>query len=286
MENEIRGIIFALCCLGVTALNDFVFKLFARKERSKGLFCAIIGIFWMAALFWTLRECGQINWKATLFWGTVSGIFSAGGNLLLIEGMSRQSVGLCSFIYRLNMVPVVIGAALFLREMPSFTQYAGIVLALLGIVMFQQGNRDGKKQDFVISAVAVVVIAAIMRAGMGLSYKYGFMHGADRNMVPFINSLFWIFGGVLYAVVREPKLVKWDRKLIGYGALSGLLVAGIVFFMAGSLYYGKATVVLPIAQMSFIVTFLLGIVFLKEKFSRIHIPALLCGIIAVILLSL
>ena len=43
------GIGFALCCLLITAVNDFVFKLFARKERSKGLFCAIIGIFWMAA---------------------------------------------------------------------------------------------------------------------------------------------------------------------------------------------------------------------------------------------
>ena len=85
-----RGIIFALCCLGLTALNDFIFKMLARKERSKGLFCAIIGIFWMVALSWTLRECGQINWKATLFWGTVSGIFSAGGNLLLIEGMSTN----------------------------------------------------------------------------------------------------------------------------------------------------------------------------------------------------
>lgn len=49
------GIIFSRCCLIITALNDFVFKLFARKKRSKGLFCAIIGVFWMFTLFWTLR---------------------------------------------------------------------------------------------------------------------------------------------------------------------------------------------------------------------------------------
>ena len=286
MGNEMRGILFALCCLGLTAVNDFIFKLFSRKERSKGLFCAIIGVFWMLALSWTLRECGQINWKPTLFWGIVSGIFSAGGNLLLMEGMSRQSAGLCSLIYRLNMVPVVIGAAILLGEIPNATQYIGIVLAVLAVILFQRGSSGARQGQWVMQAVAIVGIASIMRAAMGLSYKYGFTHGADKNMVPFINSLFWIFGGISYAILRERPLIKWSRKLAGYGAMSGLLVAGIVFFMAGSLYYGKAAVVLPIAQMSFIATFILGVIFLKEKFSGYHIPALLCGIAAVILLSL
>lgn len=288
MENEMRGIIFALCCLILTAFNDFVFKLFARKERSKGFFCAIIGIFWMAALSWTLRGCGEINWKSTLFWGTVSGILSAGGNLLLIEGMARQSAGLCSLIYRLNMVPVVIGAALFLGEIPSATQYAGIVLALFAIILFQWGSSRGSSdsQKWAMRAILLVTTAAVMRAGMGLSYKYGFLHGAHKDVVPFINSLFWVVGGLVHAVVRERKILQFDRKLAGYGALSGMLVAGIVFFMAGSLYYGKAAVVLPLAQMSFIGTFALGVIFLKEKFSREHLAALLCGIGAVILLSL
>lgn len=286
MDNEMRGIIFALCCLVFTAFNDFTFKLFARKERSKGLFCAIIGVFWMAALSWTLRNCGEIDWKSTLSWGTVSGIFSAGGNLLLIEGMARQSAGLCSLIYRLNMVPVVIGAALLLGEIPSMTQYAGIVLALFAIVLFQWGNSGGDRQKWAMQAIIIVGIAAVMRAGMGLSYKYGFNHGANKDVVPFINSLFWIFGGLAYALIKERKLLKFDRKLAGYGALSGILVAAIVFFMAGSLFYGKAAVVLPLAQMSFIGTFVMGVVFLKEKFAKAHIAAMLCGIAAVILLSL
>ncbi|MBQ9336793.1 MAG: EamA family transporter [Lentisphaeria bacterium] len=287
-EKEMLGIVFALCCLVITALNDFMFKLFARTERSKGLFCMIVGLFWTVALSWTLCGSGEINWKATLFWGAVSGIFSAGGNLLLIEGMARQSAGLCSLIYRLNMVPVVLGAGLVLGEIPSTRQYIGIVLALLAIILFQWGSSRGDdgKIKWAVQATIVVGIAAVMRAGMGLSYKYGFTHGADRNWVPFINSLFWIFGGLLYAFLRERGKLKFDRILTGYGAASGVLVAAIVFFMAGSLYYGKAAVVLPIAQMSFIGTFVLGVVFLKEKFSAAHIPALLCGIAAVILLSL
>ena len=288
MEKEMLGIIFALFCLVLTALNDFIFKLFTRTERSKGLFCMIVGIFWTAALSWTLRDAGTVDWKATWFWGAVSGLLSAGGNLLLIEGMARQSAGLCSLIYRLNLVPVVLGAGLFLGEIPSTRQYIGIVFALMAILLFQWGSSrgaDGKKK-WAFQASILVGIAAVMRAAMGLSYKYGFQHGADRNWVPFINSLFWIFGGLLYAILRERDRLKIDRSLAGYGTGSGILVSGIIFFMAGSIYYGKAAVVLPIAQMSFIGTFVLGVVFLKEQFSKAHIPALLCGVAAVLLLSL
>jgi len=288
MEKEMLGIVFAVCCLLLTAVNDFVFKLFARKERSKGMFCFLIGIFWMFALAWSLDlHNDSINWKSSIFWGSVSGIFSAGGNLLLIEGMSRQSAGICSLIYRLNMILVVIGAGLFLGEVPIPVQYVGIFCALAAVVLFQYGSSSGdEKRNWLSPAILIVAVAAVMRAGMGLSYKYGFSHGADKNLVPFINSIFWIVGGLIYALVKERKMLKLDRELTVYGSISGVTVAAIVFFMAGSLYYGKAAVVLPIAQMSFIGTFVLGIVFLKERFSRAHIPALLCGIIAVILLSL
>lgn len=277
------GIGFALCCLVFTAGNDFVFKLYARKTRSKGLFVAMVGVVWLAALSW-LPRASTGNPAATMLWGAVSGLFSVGGNLLLIEAMSRQSVGFCSFVYRLNMVLVVIGAVLLLGESPGAAQYGGIVLATGAIILF--GPKDAGDRRLVRGGVALLLAAAGMRAGMGLSYKYGFMHGADRNMVTIINSVFWIVGGVLYALWRERDAVKIDRKLLSYGLLSGLLVAGIVFFMAASLYRGDAAVVLPIAQMSFLLTFALGAVILKERFTRRHIAALVCGTAGIVLLSL
>lgn len=62
------GVLCAFACLILTALNDFVFKLFARKERSKGLFVAIIGVFWLLALL-PLPHGEKVNWTATILWG-------------------------------------------------------------------------------------------------------------------------------------------------------------------------------------------------------------------------
>ena len=76
-----------------------------------------------------------------------------------------------------------------------------------------------------------------------------------------------------------------ERKVLRYGLLSGFLLAGIVVFMALSLEQGSASVVLPVAQMSFLGTFLLSALLLKEKLSLCKAAALLSGSAAIILLT-
>jgi len=65
-----------------------------------------------------------------------------------------------------------------------------------------------------------------------------------------------------------------------------LLVAGIIYFMAKSLLYGKASIVSPIAQMSFLGTLLLSMVFLKEKLTFRKGLGMACGLAAILLLCI
>lgn len=44
------AVVFAFCCLVFAACNDLVFKVFTRKQRSKGSFISLIGITWLLAL--------------------------------------------------------------------------------------------------------------------------------------------------------------------------------------------------------------------------------------------
>jgi uncharacterized membrane protein len=55
--------------------------------------------------------------------------------------------------------------------------------------------------------------------------------------------------------------------------------------MAKSIAVGDVSVVIPIAQMSFIATFILSIIFLKEKVNFPKIAGIILGIAAIILLS-
>ncbi len=274
----------AFLCLGFSACNDLLFKLFARKERSRGLFVAVIGAVWLAMVGVTLKG-DAIDWPATMFWGAVSGVFSVTGNLLLIESMGRLGAGVCSTIYRLNLVPVVLGASLLLGETLSLLQWIGVGCAIMAVLAFRpKGGVPRPGGKMLTAAFALIILAAFLRAGMGLSYRYGFLHGADRGWVTALNAVCWIAGGLVYARFCEKKGAPLNWKMAGYGALSGCLVVGIVVTMALSLQYGEAAQVLPIAQMSFLLTSILSIWLLKEKFTARFGAALGLGVAAIVCL--
>jgi drug/metabolite transporter (DMT)-like permease len=287
------AIIYALCCLFFSAFSDFVFKLFANStqegKKSTGSFVSMVGIVWFAFMVW-LPYSETSTLHATLLWGAISGSLSLSSNILLIESMKYQSAGISSTIFRLNMVLVVIGAFFLLGEPITPQILVGVICAFGAIIAFiptnndaSQSERDRRKAKI---GFALSLAACLLRAGMGLSYKYGFDHQADVNGVTTINALFWVLGGLAYHLVTERNLKLPGKGEIKTALLSGVFVSGIVFFMARMNATGNASVVNPIAQMSFLGTFALSAIFLKEKMTPKKICALLLGIAAIIFLTL
>lgn len=280
------GILFAFCCLACSALNDFLFKIFANNKGNKGFFMAMVGVVWCLALLCTPFQF-RTNAAQTVLWGSVSGVFSFVSNVLLIQAMTRQSAGICATIFRLNLVVVVLTAGFFLKETLNLLQYTGVALAAAAVSGFllDKGAKEEDRKKALIGTI-LVICASLLRAGMGLTYKYGFNQGADPGGVALFNSFFWIGGGLLYALITGGFKEGISKRSAILGGVSGLLVSGIVFFMARSLALSKASIVLPIMQMSFLGTLLLSIIFLKEKISTAKIIGILCGIGAILLLSL
>ena len=284
------AIFWAFACMFFAACNDLLFKFFAGKNRGNGFFVSVVGVVWLVvALIPALLGQAPADWRATIIWGCISGFFSLAGNIMMLDAMRSLDVGVCSTIYRLNLVPVTVGAALILNENITPIQYVGIAAACLAILAFIPRNQSEVKRKLGWAFI-VMIIASLLRAGMGLSYRYGFLHGASEKYVVVINSLFWIFGGVLYAFWRERHLMPYNKQdwknLFFLGGLSGALVTGIVITMALMLKLGNASVVLPIAQMSFLVTGALGIWLFKERLTVSKAIAFILGVAAVLLLSI
>lgn len=279
-------LVYTFCCLACSSVNDLVFKFFARKERSRGLFVCTVGVVGTLCFLFLPDKAGA-NLNATLLWGVICGIFSAVGNILLIESMTNLSAGVCSTIYRLNLALVVPFSVLIFNEKLVLSQYAGIVLALLAVLAFLPGNGAKKSRNAgkkALLPMAMVITAALFRAGLGLSCKYGPLQGASINGINLIIEIIWIISGLVYYFVKENKVYKFDLQVVKYGALSGVLVAGILLFMMLALSAGNASIVLSIAQMSFLLTFILSVIFLKEKVTLFKLFAMLCGAGAILLL--
>lgn len=279
------AVVYAILCMFCSAGNDFIFKLFARKPRARGIFCTLIGIFW-SALVLCCFPVDWSNWKATILWGCITGFFSITANILLIEAMGFQSAGVCSTIYRLNLVPVVFGAWLLLGEQVAWIHWIGIILAIGAVLCFltlPETKNKGRKKLAKLG-IYMVILAALLRSAMGISYKFAFNNNSDEYGMTVIIGVFWILGGLIYSTLRERKQAKLDKPLLFYGFLSGIFVAGITIFMALAVKNGEASITLPIAQMSFPITFLLSILCLKEPITKWKILGVIFSIAAVLLL--
>lgn len=286
------AIIFALLSLLFAGFNDLAFKLYARKNRSRGLYVFIIG-FLMTFIFLFRIDCSNINsqeFEKIAIWGGISGILSIAANIMLIEAMSDSEAGICSTIYRLNLATGAILAFLLLGESVSTLKIAGIAFAATAVILFcpdSNGKKESSKAK--IFSLILVLTASVLRAGMGISYKYGLSAGTLSDGILAMTGIMWMAGGILYFMFKEKSIHGpeiFNLKNMAYGTLSGLLICGIVFFLAGALKLGDASIILPVSQMSFLLTAFLGILFLKEALTIKKALGTASSIICVILMSL
>lgn len=282
------AVFLALLSMLCAAVNDFVFKMSTRRGGSVGLLMGAVGVVWAVVFsFPAGTATSAAGPETTWFWGLVSGLFSAVANVLLIEGMARNQVGLCSTVYRLNLAPAAVMAFVFLDEHVSLNKVMGLCLAVLAVFLLSGRERNGNQVLRHSGSIWLVVLAAVLRAGMGISYKMGLIAGAERFAMLAINGGIWILAGFAYHFLRSGLTVPpaW-RETLKYGVLSGFLVCGIVFFMMIALEAGDASVVLPVAQLSFLLTTVFGMVWLHERVTRRRISGIVCAIGCILFLGL
>jgi len=277
---------FALLSLLCAAFNDVVFKLYASGRRPVGYYLAVIGIVWFSffMVLYGFQNTRGID-GASLFWGTVSGLFSASANILLIEAMARHEVGICATIYRLNLAPAAILAFIFLGENISFWKIMGIAAAIGSVVLFSQPSKTSVSKGSA-AALWMLIAASLFRACMGVTYKCGLEHGADMYLILALNGLIWILSGIFYHLIAERKKALFSLNTCIFGLFSGVLVCGIVIFMMMGLKRGDASTVLPISQLSFFASALIGVFFLKEKLTRRKSFGLLMAVICILFMAM
>lgn len=259
---------FALLSLLCAAFNDVVFKLYASGRRPVGYYLAVIGAVWFSffIILYGLWSVHGID-GTSLFWGTVSGLFSASANILLIEAMARHEVGICATIYRLNLAPAAILAFIFLGENISFWKIMGIAAAIGAVILFSQPSKTSISKEST-AALWMLAAASLFRACMGITYKCGLEYGADMYLILALNGFIWILSGISYHFIAERKKALFSFNTCAFGLFSGVLVCGIVIFMMLALKRGEASMVLPVSQLSFFVSALIGVFFLKERLNR------------------
>ncbi len=291
-----KGILFALCSLMSAGLNEVVFKKYSSQIRSRGMLICGVGIVWVCLQIIYLHYSNQsLNFNATsITYGLTAGFVVTLSNILLLVGLTHTNVSLGSTIYRMNTIGVVALSIIFLGESLGLNQSIGIALGVVAILLlYRQPQSQSRSVQFQSASapinpwtyVWVLIIAALLRALYSIFSKAGLEGGGDLNTMIFISAFCWIVGGLLFAGFYEKRL-KISTAKIKYACISGVLVFMIVNFLLLALSYANASVVVPIANMSFVVALMLSIILGLERISWIKVFAVVLACISIYQLSL
>ncbi len=280
------GITFALLSLIFAGINDIVFKKYSIKIRSKGMYIFGIGIVWtiIQFLYFNINNINLSFDLNSIVYGLITGLFLTISNILFIESLTHINISLGTTIYRLNTIGVVILSFIMLNEPLGTNKLIGIISGLIAVLILYEINYNDSKTSIIKTFFLLVIAASLFRAIYGIISKIAILSNADINSMLIIISLSWIIGGAIYAIFRE-NIFDITKKICIYSMISGILVFLIVNFLMLAIKYGEASIVIPIANMSFILALLISIVLKMESISLRKIFSIFLAIISIILLS-
>lgn len=280
------AVAFALLSLFCAGLTDVVFKRFARLELPRGAYVLGMGLTWSLIQGTILLLSGtafRLDTLAVVF-GIAAGTLVAVSNTLLIEGLRHVDVGIGSTIYRLNTIAVVAMAALLLDEALTPLKLAGIGLGVVAVALLIDRNRPRVALAGAAHFFMLLVLASFLRACFGILSKVAVLNQVHLGAMLFVNAQVWILVGAIYGYVR-PGPVLATGQTLRYAALSGALICGVANFLMLAVERGQASVVVPIANMSFVVALLLSAGLGMERLTGRKLLAVTLAIVAIIALA-
>ena len=280
------AIVFALLSLAAAGCLDVTFRRFSLKERSRGMYVFGCGFVWLVLqlIYFTITDAQIRLDEETILYGLLTGALLVLANILLIESLTGLDVSLGSMIYRLNTIGVVVMSFMLLAEDVGFIKVLGIGIGVAAILILYKRADDGDAVPIPILFFVMAVAASAFRAIYGVASKVALEQGAAAEGLLVIAAISWIVGGFAYAAFRE-KRVRITGKKAAYAVVSGTLAFTVVNALIEALKNGEASVVVPIANLSFAVAMLLSVFLGMEQLSSRKYIAIGCAALSVFLMA-
>ncbi len=271
----------SMICLG---LADLIYKRAAAAGVPAHHFLMVQAWCFAPAVVLYGLATGTLELKSYMLWGMGAGLFVFVSLYNFARSLKTGSVSLVAPIFRLSFTVTTALAVLLLGEPFGAGKVAGLVLAFAAVwlLLGAAGTAPGASRSPLVQALVAM-------AAMGVAnflYKVGadsggspatFIAGQAALFLPLATGYAWITD----RGVRAPSAAAWTHA----GSTAALFLLGLVL-MFESLTHGQASVLVPITQMGFVVTAVIGIVFLREAFTLRKCAGLVVALAALVTLAL
>jgi uncharacterized membrane protein len=263
MHQSIVYAIVAMVCYG---LGDFIYKQGAAAGlRADHFLMAQAWFFGPLVTLYALATHSLVLDPAAL-WGSLAGAFIFIGFYFFIRSLATGAVSTNSSIFRMNFIITVFLVVALLGEPLTSGKIIGLGFALLATWLLLGAGSDADRAPKAAqrSSLLQVGIATVAFGTSTFFHTVGLRHGALPETLAVTQAALFVplATAVVYLTDRKlpPPLVTFR-----YGAVAAIALFGATIFLLRGVALGQASVLVPIAQMGFIVAALLGIFILRER---------------------
>jgi drug/metabolite transporter (DMT)-like permease len=263
----------AMLCFGI---GDLIYKRGAAAGVQPHQFMMLQSWVFLSTVTLYGLLTGSLHFVAGTLWGCLAGLFMVTGFYNFAHSLRTGSISVNAPVFRLSFVMTVVLAIVMLGEPLTSNKVAGVVLALVAVWLLLaapvKGAATGPNPDDASVRRArrsslKRVLLATLAVGIGnVIYKYGLRAGATPASLIVAQACVVVSTSTLLTAVLErnirPPAIAWR-----HAPLAGIVLGVAFILLVQALVRGEASVMVPIAQMGFVVTALLGFLFLREPFT-------------------
>jgi drug/metabolite transporter (DMT)-like permease len=265
MSAGIEYALGAMLCFGI---GDLIYKRGAATGAQPHHFLMVQSLVFTPTIFLYGLLSGSLGFVSGVFWGGFAGLFMFIGFYNFAHSLKSGSISINAPIFRLSFVITAVLAVLLLGEKLTAYKIVGIALALAAVwLLLGAPTAEDAAGRHESRSSLLRVLLATASVGIGnVIYKYGLQAGANPvSLIVAQGVVVTTLGtGFVAAVDRR---IRPSRAALRYAPMAAVALVFAFTFMVESLARGEASVMVPIAQMGFVVTALVGFLFLREKFT-------------------
>lgn len=216
------------------------------------------------------------------------GVFFFIGFLLIGKTIQTSGLSITSVASKMSVVIPIIFSILFDNEAVGLFKILGIVLALVSIFMIVYNKDDSKKNRAIITPILLFVFMGIVDSLV--KYSQSHIFNKDVNAVVFTSLLFSfaLITSIIYYLFKINTNKKFDINTFYFGSALGIVNFGSIYFLIKALDENvfNSSVVFGINNTSIVVfSILIGLLFFKEKISKLNFAGIVVSIIAILILT-
>jgi len=275
------SIAYALGALLAYGLADFVYKRGAIAGALPHRFFMVQTWFFNALALLYGVSSGTLAFNRGALWGAASGVLVTIGYYNFAWSLRHGAVSTNATIFRLSFAVTTVLAVLVLHEALTAPKLAGLALAFFAVwlLLAAPAGTTGEKNRERRASLARVLIATVAVGFAAFTYKLGLRQGAVPIALVVAQGAVALTLSTAFTAYLD-RSIRPSRPALVHAPVSAVLLVVAFTLLAKALERGEVSVVVPIAQMGFVVTALLGFVFLREPFTARKGAGLVVALVA------